>query len=210
MTEISVFDKTLRHYLDEIGSINASEKSAALGIEIDEGDFIIGLFNRKYRVTKSSVTDLQGRDVSHAIRVILCKYLLLYSGQLPNQTDWVTYKDFQDAAPFVGAFSKYTEKTLAQNFSGRLSSLENASKVLGGKPLSMDLAYDLIIVFQALPKVPVLLLFNDADDEFDAKASVLFERCAADFLDVECLAMVGWILSDALAALGGGKQSGIR
>ena len=30
----------------------------------------------------------------------------------------------------------------------------------------MELPYDLAIQFKALPKIPLLLLFNDADDEF--------------------------------------------
>jgi hypothetical protein len=45
--------------------------------------------------------------------------------------------------------------------------------------------------FDALPKVPVVMLFNDADDEFSATCSVLFERRAENYLDPECLAMVG-------------------
>ncbi|CAN2041866.1 hypothetical protein GMMP15_50054 [Candidatus Magnetomoraceae bacterium gMMP-15] len=35
------------------------------------------------------------------------------------------------------------------------------------------------------------MLFNDADDEFEAKCSVLFERRAEKYLDLECLAMLG-------------------
>ena len=49
-----------------------------------------------------------------------------------------------------------------------------------------------------LPKVPVLLLFNDADDEFPADCKVLFERRAEHYLDMECLAILGNILADYL------------
>jgi len=35
------------------------------------------------------------------------------------------------------------------------------------------------------------MLFNDADDEFSATCSVLFEQRAENYLDPECLAMVG-------------------
>jgi hypothetical protein len=53
------------------------------------------------------------------------------------------------------------------------------------------------IIFQAdsIPKVPLLLLYNDADDEFPAHCSILFERRAEKYLDAECLAILGMLLS---------------
>ena len=52
--------------------------------------------------------------------------------------------------------------------------------------------------FAALPKVPLLLLFNDADDSFGAQCSVLFHRSADQYLDGECLAMLGRLLFTSL------------
>ena len=48
--------------------------------------------------------------------------------------------------------------------------------------------------FDALPKVPVIVLFNDADDEFPTQCSLLFERRAESYLDAECLAMIARLL----------------
>jgi hypothetical protein len=45
--------------------------------------------------------------------------------------------------------------------------------------------------FKALPKVPVLLLFNDEEDMFPAQCSVLFQSDCAGYLDMESIAMVG-------------------
>jgi hypothetical protein len=46
--------------------------------------------------------------------------------------------------------------------------------------------------------VPLLLLFNDADEGFPAACSVLFERRAGGYLDMECLAMSGMLLAERL------------
>jgi hypothetical protein len=43
-----------------------------------------------------------------------------------------------------------------------------------------------------------LILFNDADEEFPAQCMVLFERRAENYLDMECLAMVGMLLFEQL------------
>jgi hypothetical protein len=42
------------------------------------------------------------------------------------------------------------------------------------------------------------MLFNDADEEFPAQCAVLFERRAENYLDMECLAMVGMLLFEYL------------
>jgi hypothetical protein len=57
--------------------------------------------------------------------------------------------------------------------------------------------------FDALPKVPLLLLFNDQDDEFPAQCGVLFEKRTEKFIDMECLAMVGMLFFEYLK-----KESG--
>ena len=57
---------------------------------------------------------------------------------------------------------------------------------------------------EALPRVPILLIFNDRDDDFPAQCSLLFEGRAGKYLDMECLAIAGWALSERL------KQKAVR
>jgi len=49
-----------------------------------------------------------------------------------------------------------------------------------------------------LPRVPVVLNFNDTDDLFPANCSVLYRASAELFLDMECLAMTGTLLAGRL------------
>jgi hypothetical protein len=46
-----------------------------------------------------------------------------------------------------------------------------------------------IFLVSALPRISLLLLFNDGDEEFPAKCTVLFQRHAEYYLDPECLAI---------------------
>ncbi|MGD8762104.1 MAG: DUF3786 domain-containing protein [Desulfobacteraceae bacterium] len=46
-----------------------------------------------------------------------------------------------------------------------------------------------------------MLLFNDKDEEFPAQCSVLFERRTENYLDMECVAMVGMLLYNYLSDL---------
>jgi len=116
----------------------------------------------------------------------------------PTESDWVTYKDFKDAAPFVWGFLNNAEKPISRVFSGRLSDLKQACGKLSGRPVDVGVSSDLVIRFDALPRIPVLMLFNDRDEDFPAQCSLLFERRAEKYLDMECLAIVGLALSEWL------------
>ena len=79
-----------------------------------------------------------------------------------------------------------------------VTQLEMACREIGGHLPESTFSYDLCMQFNALPKIPVLVLFNDTDDEFPAQCAVLFERRAEKYLDMECLAMVGMLLFEYL------------
>jgi hypothetical protein len=73
--------------------------------------------------------------------------------------------------------------------------LRRASAALGGQPGDLPVACNLIIRFPALPKVPLLMLFHDRDEDFPAHCSLLFQERARAYLDMECLAMLGMVLA---------------
>lgn len=54
------------------------------------------------------------------------------------------------------------------------------------------------VIFEALPKVPIVLLFHEADEDFPAQATLLFQNNAASYLDMECLTMIGGALAHYL------------
>lgn len=95
----------------------------------------------------------------------------------------------------INYFTNEIERAIASNFSEKINDLKSASKILCGYPPVLDVKYDFAIQFDALPMIPIIMLFNDKDDEFSAKCSVLFERGVEKYLDAECIAMIGWQLS---------------
>ncbi len=195
-----VFDKIIEDYLNQVFQLNAENgRSTTLEIKGTEQGYSIPLFQRMYSVTRSGIVDVDGKSVHHAVAVLLCKYLLLCPHQPSESVDLVTYKDFRDAAPYVGGFQNTVERPIADTFSQNLAMLEKRSHNLGGQAFATDVSCQLAMRFNALPKVPVVLLFHDADEEFPAKATVLFQKNASSYLDMECLAMVGGILAHCLA-----------
>ncbi len=123
----------------------------------------------------------------------------------PLGGNWMSYKDFKDAAPLIQAFYNTVTRPIAETYSERLDELEKAGKAIGGFPPAEEFSYDLAMQFDALSKVSLLLLFNDRDEEFPAQCSVLFEKRTEKFLDMECLAMVGMLFFEYLRKKEAGK-----
>jgi hypothetical protein len=193
-----VFDQTYKDYLSQIAELDFNFIADTLGIKVDGDDVIIPFFGRPYRISAQAITGPAGKQPYLSICVILCKYLLMCPLIEPLGGNWMAFKDFKDAAPLVQAFSNTVTRPLAEEFSGRVSELEKAGKKMAGYAPGEEFPYDFCMQFDALPKIPLLLLFNDQDDEFPAQCGVLFEKRTEKFLDMECLAMVGMLFFEYL------------
>ena len=137
-----------------------------------------------------------GKRPIHAVSVILCQYLLLCPDQEPTAAgQWARYHSFPDAAPYAQGFRNTAEKPISKAFTGKLEDLKRACSILGGQEGEAPFSCDLAIRFPVLPKVNLLMVFNDQDEEFPAECSILFENHADAYLDMECLAMLGMILA---------------
>ncbi len=196
--ELVLFDEIYRDYLDQVSQVDVGKIKDRLGVMTQGDEAIIPLFGMEHRIGPQGISNHRGSRPSHSVSVVLCKYLLMCPDTEPWDSRWVSYRDFKDAGPFVQGFRANAEANISRTFSGRMSMLEHACGQLSGCPVQEDFPSDLRMRFDALPKVPILMLFNDQDDEFPAQCSLLFERRAQEYLDMECLAMAGWILAEWL------------
>ncbi len=187
----SVFEKTYEDYLAQVSGIDFNSIKQKLGVEIEKDKIIIPLFGRPHTVSEAGIFDPGGKQPMLDTCVILCKYILLCPQIPPKEKEWVSFRDLKDSGPLTTYFVNDVEQAIARYFNSRLGDMKNAGRILKGYPPDIEISYDLSMQFDALPKVPIVMLFNDVDDEFSATCSVLFERRAENYLDPECLAMVG-------------------
>lgn len=193
-----IFETHLTEYLKQVNRLDVTRLADKLGVAVRNDKVIVPFMGRDYEISKDTILGSNNRKADYAVCVVLCKYLLLCPDDQPEAVQWQTFKDFKSAAPLISYFSDNVERAISTHFAGRLKALEKAADALNGIPPEITLSYDLAVCFRPLPKVPLLLLYNDADEEFDADCSVLFEKRAEDYLDMECLAMVGGIFAERL------------
>lgn len=193
-----VFAETYQKYMVQIRSIDFLEKADGLGLTRDGDGLIIPLYNNIYKLNSEGIEALDGGQLNTAIRIILCKYVITWSASSKTVNDeLVSFREFKNAAPLISYFANNTNKTLQLHFSGNLEKLKTKALSLGGELLQSE-TYDLSFCFQVLPRIPVFLNFNDQDDMFAATCSILYKKSASLYLDMECLAMTGTLLSGRL------------
>lgn len=197
-----IFDKIYRDYLSRIAELDTDDLARRLDLKKENNELIIPVFGKAYKVSSKGIFEADGTRpdtmLHYSISVVLSKYLILCPEILPSEGDWLSYKDFKDNAPFVGGFFNTAERPLAEYFSGKADELKKACEQIGGRIPDISLAYEVSMRFDALPNIPLLLLFNDADSDFPAQCRILFRKSAEKYLDPECLAMVGMLLANSL------------
>jgi hypothetical protein len=198
--ESPVFEKHFEFYLEQIKNIPIEDIADALGVELINSQMIIPFMDSIFRIGKNGIFDSSGKRPPYPVCIVLFKYLLTNPETVYTESRWTSYKDFLSAGPLIGFFSNDVEKAIVTQFSGKTQNLEKACESLGGKNTEMDISYDVAMQLNALPKIPVLLLFNDVDEEFPAVCSVLFQKNIEIYLDMETVALIGNILAKRLIA----------
>jgi hypothetical protein len=95
------------------------------------------------------------------------------------------------------------EDPLVKTFAGRLQSLAQKALEIGGKDMSSGYeTADLAFLFQVLPRVPVMLVFWDAEPEdgFDAQARLLFDETITQHLDIESIMFLSERIKELLCS----------
>ena len=200
-----IFKQHYGNYLRQMDAIDLSRCESVLGITVDKkhGIALIPFFQTLYRISTSGVMDDRSKRPDYGTCVILLKYLLMCPKKVPSKTDWVGYREFKDSGQAQNAgLAAYASTAISKRFAGDLCGLKAAAEALEGKPPKMDYTYDLSMVFEVLPRIPLLFLFNDAEGSFPAQALILFERRAEHFLDAECRLMVEWYFFEHLKKVG--------
>jgi len=196
----AIFEKHYEDYMRQIMQTDILSLKDILEIEGDADQMMIPFFDKKFSISKNGILDGSGHRPHYGVCVILAKYILHCPNRPHDATEWVSLKDFKETSHFlnVNIFSSDTEQAIAKAFSGRKEALFTACENLGGHGRGAEFHYDVAMAFEALPRVSLLLLFNDVDDEFPAECKVLFQKHSEFYLDPESLIMTGTYLAKRL------------
>ncbi len=146
-------------------------------------------FNTKVLISNDRIVKADGREPTRWEQVFLYNHIA-QGGKASPTGRWKNLREFPNTVSKIKSMEKHVEKPLAEMFAGKVEELRKRALEAGGTDMTGSFGNaDLAVRFQALPKVPVMLVFWDADpkDGMDAEAKLLFDETIIQHLDIESI-----------------------
>ena len=157
---------------------------------VQEGELQLSLFGDPVVVTTSDWLVLDGRTREAAslnTQAMLLYHLATTDGS-PVMGRWISFRELPGGGFYHQAFQGYTGNEIAKHFQNRLAAFEQAAEELNGRREDVgDAAY----TFQALPRIPLMVVYWLGDEDFPPSARVLFDASAGRHLPTDAFALLG-------------------
>ena len=118
---------------------------------------------------------------------------------------WKGFGELPNTVSKVISMNKYVEAPLIEEFKGKPGKLLAATERIGGLNQTAETdSADLSLLFNPLPRIPIMLLFwdEDQDEGFEAQVKLLFDATVTEHLDIESIVFLserlGQLLCEAL------------
>jgi Domain of unknown function (DUF3786) len=157
-----------------------------------EMDFSFLIFNKEVRLSYPSFIAF---DANNSELPFFLQALILYYFATSNGTslsgNWVSFADLPDGRMYSQAFQGYSGDQVAKAIGSDISGFHDCCEKAGGRLLGIaDAAY----LFQALPRMPLILAYWQGEDEFPSSCKVLFDSAACNYLPIDGCAIIGNLL----------------
>lgn len=129
-------------------------------------------------------------------RILILQYLTEVSG-MPSNGKWISFRELPWGNNHYAAFKLEAMDPLAKRFGSHPAEFELACKKLGGKKLVMG---DLAFTIPAFPKLQLAFILWLADEEWPARANILFDANAGLHLNTEGLNVLGNNIAEKIIA----------
>jgi hypothetical protein len=203
---VPMSDDALRAARELAAGIDPVAAAARCGVsfhgDVGEGRFTVPFLGDAVAISYPELEFDPGGGLPPHVRALLVYYLATSDGSAPLG-NWRAFADLPNGLFYSRAFQGYTGDALVRSVGDRAHRLSEAVASLGGHALAPDeLATnaDSAWVLPGLPRVPVVIVWWDADDEFPARAELLFDVTASSHLPVDGCAVLGSWLTYRLIA----------
>jgi hypothetical protein len=185
----------LRLCLQSSNPVKLAEQSAVefqlSDTDNSHGEFRLEMFSRPIRISypEYKVQDAaSGAELPTYLQAMLFYYLVTCDGT-PGSGQWIAFSELPDGRFYAQAYQGYTGHPLARAFGEDLAAFSQAAESCSGERRYAfgDVAY----AFQALPRVALLVVLWQGDEDFPSTCQVLFDAAISHHLPTDACAILG-------------------
>ena len=182
---------TLR--VQDPGLVAVRSGSSYLTLGPGRGELHIPVWGKVQILCWSQLTGCNEKDDRLPdFQLALLLYYLLTADGSPLTGRWVSFADLPDGRMYNAAFQGYSGDEVVKSFGFDLNGFQSACVKAGGESVNVGSAS---YVFQALPRVPVMLTYWLGDEDFPSSCKVLFDESASHYLPIDACAILGSMLT---------------
>lgn len=190
------YDSIYSGLIARLSECDFEESADRLGLEYVDGGIQVSFLKREYRITRDGVEPRDGKPVNVNNRSVLLHYLLS-QGQGEPENSYILFESIPGMISGLHGQNRLMNTPLERHFGNDYDKFREAAEKLGGiEEESLKGRY--LWKFDALPKIPLKVLYDDADDEFPVSIKIMLDRSALQFLEFECLAFMAGCFVRAL------------
>ena len=190
-----IYENLIEHLQNTDITTSARHLDLALN---DAGEAKIPFLGAIFFISNEGVRRSDGKGFKDAIGSVLIHYILKGSSSRPAGK-FVTFADLAGPLFKQGSYSSSAlERPIIKRFQGRVSKLLEVAASYGGRNGGEAGLGSVSLVFDLLPHILLQLIFYDRDDEFPARATLLFDINSTQFIDFEVLAVLVTIFVQTL------------
>ena len=194
-TEIKKFARRIEELRQQVSLVDPNILAEKTESEIyynDDGgvEFSLELWGQAVRLPyrKLEAYDLKTGAVLPLIDQTMLLYYFSFASGQPLSGRWISFADLPDGRFYNQAFQGYTGRALVQHFGDQGERFSTAADNLGGSSYPLGSA---AYVFLALPRVRLMVVFWQGDEDFPSSFQVLFDALASDYLPTDAYAILG-------------------
>jgi hypothetical protein len=192
-----------------LAALQPAEVARRTLAEPESGGYALAFLDRRYRVEPEAgrIGGPQADPLleDEEFELLLLTYLT-QAAEIPVEGTWISEKDLPGGSLFFRGPHALPIQPLLARFGEDLAGFRKAAEALGGSALPYgDAAYG----FTALPRIPAGCLLWVGDEEFPARAGLLFDRSLARHLPLDVvLALAHCLVLRLLEAAGPAAAAG--
>lgn len=194
---VSGLERRLWELRNELALRDTAVLAQKCGMRVGDEQFFMRVWGDRVSVKLPDFTaccaDTQA-ELDPMTQALVIYYLYTSDGS-PAAEKWIAFTDLPDGRFYTKAFQGYTGSELAQEFGDDIQRFAQTAVACGGKPESFPAA---AFRFQALPKVPVLVVCWQGDEDFPASFKILFDAHTSHHLPTDACAIMGSMLTRRL------------
>lgn len=126
----------------------------------------------------------------------LLLYYFLTANDAPLTNKWISFVDLPGGRMYNAAFQGYSGDKIVKAFGFDLERFKSACLKMNGKSVDLGSAS---FVFQALPRVPLMLTYWLGDEDFPSSCKILFDESACHYLPIDACAILGSTLTQKIS-----------